>query len=158
MASGVGQIMNWLKNMWDRTYNYLRVAITGGVGYENPPDAWMCVKKGQRWTKVLTYATALGTSSSYTSSSITAQDGAGNNYTEIRVFLYQTGSTNTTVKVQQSDDNSTWYDIPNQSINLTADGAGADVFNVHLDYIRIVESNDDSSNAQTANKVVVELL
>ncbi len=151
-------ITDWLKKMWDRTYNYLRVAITGGVGYENPPDAWMYVKKGQRWAKVLTYTTALGTSSSYTSSSISAQDGAGNNYTEIRLFLYQTGSTNTTAKIQQSDDNSNWYDIPNQSVNLTADGDAVLKVDVYLDYIRVVESNDDSNNAQTANKLVVVLL
>ena len=149
---------DWIERIIDKLHGFLKVGITGSVGYENPPDAWKYMKVGQRWSKVLTYTTALAASSSYTSSSITAQDGAGNNYTQIRLFLYQAGSTNTTAKIQQSDDNSTWYDISGQSVSLSATGATAGTFDVYLNYIRVVESNDDSTNAQTANKLVVVLL
>lgn len=151
-------VKNWIERIIDKLHGFLKVGIVGSVGYENPPDAWKYVKVGQRMNKVLTYTSTLAASSSYTSSSTPAQDGAGNNYTQIRLFLYQEGSTNTTAKIQQSDDNSNWYDVPNQSVTLTANGATVIEADVFLDYIRVVEENNDSANAQTANKLVVHLL
>ena len=151
-----------IKGLWKKTmnkvYNFFRVGIMAGVGYESTPDGWKYLKIGQRMSAVLDYHTALGASSSYTSSGIPVQDSAGNNFTEIRVSLYQEGSTNTTVKIQQSSDNSTWRDLPNQSANLTANGAVVLKCDVFRGYIRVVESNDDSSNAQTTNDLHVEVL
>ena len=151
-----------IKDLWkvtiDKINKFFRVGIVGGVGYEYPLDAWFYVKKGQRWNVVLAYTTTLGAASSYTSSSFLAQDGSINNFTEIRVHLHQEGSTNTTVKIQQSSNNSTWYDLPNQSATLTANGDTTIKADVYRPYIRIVESNDDGTNAQTVNDLYVTLL
>lgn len=151
-----------IKELWkialDKINKFFRVGIVGGVGYEYPLDAWFYVKKGQRWNVVLAYQSTLAASSSYTSSSILAQDGSINNFTEIRLHLHQEGSTNTLVKIQQSSDNSTWYDLPNQSETLTTNGDVVIKADVYRPYIRIVEENNDSSNAQTANNLYVILL
>ena len=143
---------------FDANVDYPVTVVAGGASYENVVDAWKVITKGKRMLKVLTYITALAASASYTSNTITAQDSNGNNYTEIRLSLYQTGSTNTTAKIQQSDDGVNWYDIPNQSVTLTADGVAVLDAEVYLDFIRIVESNNDATNAQTANKLVAYLL
>ena len=147
----------WKKTL-DKISNFFNVGVKAGVGYENTPDGWKTLKIGQRMSAVLDYTTALGTSSSYTSDPIAVQDGAGNNFTEIRVSLYQEGSTNTTVKIQQSTDKSTWRDLPNQTANLTTDGATTLKCDVYRGYIRIVEENNDASNAQTTNDLHVEVV
>ena len=147
-----------IKKLINKINNFLRVGIVGGVGYEYPLDAWHYLKKGQRWNVILSYTSNLAASSSYTSTGILAQDGSMNNYTEIRLHLHQEGSTNTTVKIQQSSDNSTWYDIPNQSATLTSNGDTTVKADVYRPYIRIVEENNDSSNAQTTNNLYVVLL
>ena len=146
------------KKVMDKVYNFFNVGVKAGVGYENTPDGWKILKIGQRMSAVLDYTTALGTSSSYTSNPIAVQDRTGNNFTEIRLSLYQKGSTNTTAKIQQSTDKSTWRDLPNQSVNLTTDGSKTLKCDVFRGYIRIVESNDDASNAQTENDLHVEVV
>lgn len=138
--------------------SYFLTALKGGVGYEYPLDAWFNVEKGHRWNVVLVYTSNLSAGSSYTSSSILAQDGSINNYTEIRVFLHNEGSTNLSLKIQQSADNSTWYDIPNESASLSGDGNTIIDGKVYMPYVRIVETNNDGTNAQTSNYVYVVLL
>ena len=138
------------------------VGVKGSVGYESDADAFFNVKKGHRWNAVLTYTTNLGAGASYTSPIITAQDGAGNNYTEIRISLYSKGASSVTVKVQQSTDGSTWREFPNQSVTKSANGNGelsaTLICDIFRPYIRIVEINEDSSNAQTTNDLYVVLL
>ena len=143
---------------YDDTNGVWLVGVKGSVGYESDADAFFNVKKGHRWNAVLTYTTNLGAGASYTSPIITAQDGAGNNYTEIRISLYQEGSTDVTVKVQQSTDGSTWREFPNQSVTLSGNGGTTLVCDIFRPYIRIVEENNDGSNAQTVNDLYVVLL
>ena len=153
----MGTIREVLNAIFDAVYNFFNVGIKAGVGYENTPDGWKVFKIGQRMNAVLNYTTALGTSSSYTSSSISVQDGAGNNYTMVRISFYQEGSTDVKVRIEQSDDNSTWRDF-GQSLSLSADGGIEDEFRVQRGYIRIVEENNDASNAQTTNDLLVEVV
>jgi len=143
---------------YDDTNGVWLVGVKGSVGYESDADAFFNVQKGHRWNAVLTYTSNLGAGASYTSPTITAQDGAGNNYTEIRISLYQEGSTSVTVKVQQSRDGSTWREFPNQSVTLSGDGGTTLVCDIFRPYIRIVEENNDGSNAQTTNDLYVVLL
>lgn len=149
-------INDWITRVIDKINDALIAVIKGGVAYENPPDAWKVLSEGQRWSVALNYTSNLAAGASYTSSSITAQDSGGNNYTELRIFAVNAGASSVTVKVQGSVDNSTWYDIPNQSIDVTSTGTGK--FDIYTPYIRIVETNNDTANAQTTNLVYAVLL
>lgn len=142
--------------------SYFLTALKGGVGYEYPLDAWFNVKKGQRWNVVLVYNSNLSAGSSYTSSSILSQDGSINNYLNFRMVVHNEGSTNVEYKIQQSNDNSTWYDVNDkdgnpQSITLTSDGTRYMNGDITMPYIRVVESNNDSNNAQTGNLIYLVL-
>ena len=150
-----------LEKFVDTVHDWLRVAIKGGVGYEYPLDAWLGVMKGRRWNVALSYSSNLSAGASYTSSSWLAQDNSINNYEEIRVFLYNEGASSVSLKVQQSNNNSNWYDIPNVdgNANITSSGGVAvGIWKVFMPYIRIVETNNDGTNAQTKNLVYVVML
>jgi len=147
---------------YDDTNGVWLVGVKGSVGYESPLDAFFNVKKGHRWNTVVYYTGNLEAGASYTSATITAQDSSVNNYTEIRISLYSKGASSVTVKVQQSVDGSTWREFPNQSVTKSADGNGelsaTLICEVFRPYIRIVEINNDTSNAQTVNDLYVVLL
>jgi len=154
-----------LQKLWQMIYDafnstdkYLTVGVKGSVGYENY-DGYDFFKHdiiGTRMKQIINYTSTLGTSSSYTSASFTAQDGGQYNYKEIRVFLYQEGSTDTDVIVQQSPDNSNWYDIDSRNNG----GSAVTTFKVdiYLPYVRVKEVNNDGTNAQSKNVLFAYLV
>ena len=154
----ISALYNLLEKVFNSIDNYLTVGVKGSVGYENY-DGYDFFKQdiiGTRMKQIINYNSTLGTSSSYTSASFTAQDGGQYNYKEIRVFLYQEGSTDTDVIVQQSPDNSNWYDI------ASANNGGSAVttlkVDIYLPYVRVVEKNNDGTNAQSKNVLFVYLV